>query len=48
MLIEKTEIWITTEKALQFIDVRAVSGFVGNLYMNRVKLYWHIGEVKIC
>jgi hypothetical protein len=32
MMIEKKEIWITSESALQLNDGRAVRGFLGNLY----------------
>ncbi len=32
MKIEKTEIWMTCERALQLSDGRTVRGFFGNLY----------------
>ena len=44
MKIEKTEIWITTEKALQPSDGRTVRGFFGNLYKNRPEFHGHIGD----
>lgn len=47
MKIEKTEIWITCEKALQFSDGRTVRGFFGNLYKNRSEFHGHIGDKLI-
>ena len=44
MKIEKTEIWITTEKALQLSDGRAIRGFFGNMYSNRPEFHGHIGD----
>ncbi len=44
MNIEKTEIWITTEKALDLSDGRAVRGFFGNLYRNRPEFHHHSGN----
>jgi len=41
--IEKTEIWITTEKPLQLSDGRTVRGFFGNLYRNRQEFHGHKG-----
>lgn len=37
MSIEKTEIWITTEKPLQMSYGRKVKGFLGNLERNRME-----------
>lgn len=47
MEIEKTEIWITCEKVLQFSDGRSVRGFFGNLYRNRPEFHGHIGDKLI-
>lgn len=47
MKIEKTEIWMTCDKALQFSDGRAVRGFFGNLYRNRPEFHGHIGDKLI-
>jgi hypothetical protein len=35
MKVEKTEVWITCEKALQSSDGRTVREVFGNLYRNR-------------
>lgn len=43
MKIEKTEIWITCESALQLDDGRAIRGFFGTLYRNRPEFHWHRG-----
>jgi len=47
MNIEKTEIWITCEKALQLIDGKAVRGFFGNMYRNRPEFHGHLGDSLI-
>lgn len=47
MKIEKTEIWITTEKTLQLSDGRAVRGFFGNLYKNRPEFHGHLRDKLI-
>jgi len=44
MNLEKTEIWITTEKPLQLSDGRAIRGFFGNLYKNRPEFHGHKGD----
>ena len=41
MNLEKTEIWITTDNALQLSDGRAIRGFFGNLYKNRPEFHGH-------
>jgi len=40
--IEKTEIWITCERALQLDDGRAIRGFFG--YLNRPEFHGHNGN----
>jgi len=45
--IEKTEIWITCEQAIEG-DGTAVRGFLGNIYKNRSEFQEHMGELKIC
>lgn len=47
MKIEKTEVWITVEQALQLNDGRAVRGFFGNLYRNRPEFHSHFGDQLI-
>lgn len=47
MKIEKTEIWITTQNALEFDDGRAVRGYFGNLYKNRPEFHGHKGDELI-
>jgi hypothetical protein len=47
MNLEKTEIWITTEKPLSFNDGRAIRGFFGTLYKNRPEFHGHMGS-KLC
>lgn len=42
--IEKTEIWITCESALQLRDGQAVRGFFGNMYNNRPEFHGHKGD----
>jgi len=42
--IEKTEIWITCEKALRFSDGRTVRGVFGNMYRNRTEFHGQRGE----
>lgn len=44
MNLEKTEIWITTEKPLELRDGRAIRGFFGNLYKNRPEFHGHRGD----
>jgi hypothetical protein len=44
MNLEKTEIWITTEKPLELTDGRAIRGFFGNLYGNRSEFHGHRGD----
>lgn len=44
MEIEKTEMWITCEKVLQFSDGRTMRGFFGNLYRNRPEFHGHLGD----
>ncbi len=44
MNLEKTEIWITTEKPLELTDGRAIRGFFGNLYKNRPEFHGHRGD----
>jgi hypothetical protein len=44
MKIEKTEIWITCENALQLSDGRAIRGFFGNMYRNRTEFHGHRGD----
>ena len=44
MNLEKTEIWITTEKPLELSDGRAIRGFFGNLYKNRPEFHGHRGD----
>lgn len=46
-MIEKTEIWITTEKVLQLNDGKAVRGFFGNLYRNRPEFHGHLRDMLI-
>ena len=47
MKIEKKEIWITCEQAIEG-DGTAVRGFLGNIYKNRSEFQEHMGELKIC
>lgn len=47
MKIEKTEVWITCEKALEESDGTAVRGFFGNLYRNRPEFHGHKGNELI-
>lgn len=47
MNIEKTEVWITTEKPLPMSDGRSVRGFLGNLYRNRPEFHGHVGNKLI-
>jgi len=44
MDLEKTEIWIKTEKLLELSDGRALRGFFGNLYRNRPEFHGHRGD----
>jgi len=44
MILEKTEIWITTENPLKRSDGRAMSGFFGNLFKNRPEYNGHKGD----
>jgi len=44
MNLEKTEIWITTEKPLELSDGGAIRGFFGNLYQNRPEFHGHRGD----
>lgn len=47
MKIEKTEIWITCESALQLSDGRAIRGFFGNMYGTRQEFHGHRGDTLI-
>lgn len=47
MKIEKTEIWITTESALQLGDGRTIRGFFGRMYKNRSEFNGDM-EIGIC
>jgi len=47
MIIEKTELWITTEKDLCANDGSAIRGFFGNLYRNRPEFHGHFGNKLI-
>src|SRR3972149_8598446 len=46
-MIEKAEIWITCDTALQLSDGSAVRGFFGNLYRNRPEFHGHRGDELI-
>ena len=46
-MIEKAEIWITCDTALQLSDGSAVRGFFGNLYRNRPEFHGHMGDELI-
>lgn len=47
MKIEKTELWITCEEPLEFLDGKALRGFFGNLYRNRPEFHQHRGNQLI-